>query len=450
MRIMIVTDQYPPMVGGVPTVTHDLAHDFATRDHQVWVVAPSYGPRDIRRLEGRVRTYRYSSFEWPLYEGQHISLVPILPLRNLIKKSDPDVIHVHSPIVLGNLAQILAGGLRKPVIATNHYLPIGIAPRAFTTESLFGKPINDITYSYLVYFCNRCEYVTAPTKTALNLLYEHGLRAPARAISNGIDLNKYTPGPRNPDILRRYGLPEDRPIAMHVNRLSEEKRNDVLLDAIPLMQTRAHIALAGKGPAEADLRAQARRLHIEDRVSFLGYVPDDDLLELRRSVDAFVIPSEADLQSLSTMEAMACGLPVIAANSYALPELCHHEENGFLFQPGNSEELAHYLDTLLADAALRQRMGEESLKIIARHDRAKVLDEWETLYQRLSLEFKEAKERREQLRLARRYHGYVARDTRQVQHSRITRTDALAYGRPREEQKWRLFNGSARHPFEEP
>src|SRR5215472_193188 len=72
MRIMIVTDQYPPLVGGVPTVTHGLAVDFADRGHQVWVVAPSYGTRDIRRIEHQVRVYRYSSFAWPTYEGLRI------------------------------------------------------------------------------------------------------------------------------------------------------------------------------------------------------------------------------------------------------------------------------------------------------------------------------------------------------------------------------------------
>src|SRR5579885_3181320 len=409
MRIMIVTDQYPPMVGGVPTATHGLAVDFASRGHQVWVVAPSYGARDVRRLEQKVRIYRFSSFEWPTYEGLRIPFLPFMPVRNLIKRSDPDIIHIHSPIVLGNIAQILAGGLRKPVIATTHYLPINFS-RSLISDPLIGKPISAVTYSYLVHFCNRCEYVTAPTKTALNLLYEHGLHAPAKAISNGIDLAKFTPGERDPAILRRYHLPEDRPLVIHVNRLSEEKRINVLLDATAKIKEKAHIVLVGTGPAEAELRTQVESLNIGDRVSFLGFVRDADLLALRRSSDIFVIPSVADLQSISTMEAMACGLPVIAANAYALPELVHHEENGFLFQPGDSDEMACQLDLLLSDVELRKRMGQESLKIVSAHDRVKVLDEWEALYRRLAIEFREAKERKQQMRMIRRYRGYFASD----------------------------------------
>jgi phosphatidylinositol alpha 1,6-mannosyltransferase len=344
-----------------------------------------------------------------------------MPIRKLLKKADPDIIHIHSPVVLGNIAQILAGGLRKPVIATNHYLPINMS-RSLSSDPVFGKPFSTITYSYLVHFCYRCEYVTAPTKTALDLLYEHGLRAPAQAISNGIDLKKFTPGQRDEQILRQLGLPTDRPLALHVNRLSEEKRVNVLLDATAKMQGNGHIALVGTGPAEEELHAQAQELGLGDRVTFLGYVKDAELLALRHSSDIFVIPSEADLQSLATMEAMACGLPVIAANSYALPELVHHEENGFLFEPGNSTELAHDLDLLLQDAELRQKMGARSLEIIAPHDRVKVLDHWEALYRRLSNEFIEAKEYRQRMHNQRKRPGSTPIKTR---HPRIARTSEL-------------------------
>ena len=426
MRIMIVTDQYPPMVGGVPTVTHGLAVDFANRGHQVWVVAPSHGLRDVHRLEQKVRVYRFSSFEWPTYEGQRIPILPLMPFRNLIKKADPDIIHVHSPVVLGNIAQILAGGLRKPVIATNHYLPINLS-RSLTADPLICKPFSNITYSYLVHFCNRCEYVTAPTATALKLLYEHGLRAPAQVISNGIDLKKFSPGKRDEHLRQRFDLPEGRPLALHVNRLSYEKRVDVLLDAAAKMSSNGFIAIVSSGPAEAELRAQAERLNLGDRVKFLGFVRDADLLGLRRLSDVFVIPSEAELQSLSTMEAMACGLPVIAANSYALPELAHHEENGFVFEPGNSDELASYLDTLLTDPALRAQMGAKSLKIIARHDRTQVLDRWESLYCRLANEFVEAKERKLRRHMERKYPGYVHQ---KVARPRFVRTSQVAFNQP--------------------
>lgn len=426
MRILIATDQYPPLVGGVPNVTHDLAHDFANRGHQVWVIAPGMGERDNHRLEQNVRVYRFSSFQWPTYPDLHVAFLPFVPVRNLLKKTDPHIIHIHSPIVMGNIAQILAGGLRKPVVVTNHYLPINVS-RALSSDRVLSKPFSEMTYSYLVQFYNRCEYVTSPTQTGLDLLYQHGLRAPAGVISNGIDLTRFTPGECDENVLRRHHLPINRPLVLHVNRLSEEKRVNMLIEAAAKLRSDAHIALVGSGPAEQELRALAGQLGVEDRVSFLGYVKDADLLALRRSVAMFAIPSEAELQSLATMEAMACGLPVIAANSYALPELVHHEVNGFLFQPRNSAELAAYIDRLAGDSELRRKMGAESLKIIAKHDRVEVLDQWESLYRRLSLEFIEARERTLRTRLARKRPGYVARRTR---HPRLVRTGELIIDPP--------------------
>jgi 1,2-diacylglycerol 3-alpha-glucosyltransferase len=406
MRIMIVTDQYSPMIGGVPTVTQGLAVDFANRGYHVCVIAPSAGQRDVHRLEQKVHVYRFSSFEWPTYEDLRIPFLPILPFRRLLKKIDPDIIHIHSPIVMGNIAQIVAGSLRKPVIVTNHYLPINLS-RTLTSDPLFGKPFMTAHYSYLVHFCNRCEYVTAPTMTALNLLYEHGLRAPAQAISNGIDLKKFSPGNRDKQLQQHFRLPQNRPLILSVNRLSQEKRIDVLIDAVAKMTHCAHLAIASTGPAEADLRAKVEELNLMDRVSFLGYIPDRDLAPLYRLADVFAIPSEAELQSLATMEAMACGLPLVAADAYALPELVHHSINGFLFQRGNSEEMAQYFDGLVTDKVLRKQMGSKSLEIIARHDRTKVLDQWEALYLRISNEFIEAKERKLRRQRERKKAGYI-------------------------------------------
>lgn len=406
MRIMIVTDQYPPMVGGVPRVTYGLAHALAERGHHVAVVAPSYGARDVARTEGQVRIFRFSSFQWPTYEELRIPFLPILPFRRLLKQFDPDIIHIHSPVVLGNIAQIVAGGLRKPVIATNHYLPINMS-RSLSSDPIIGKSFKTVSYTYLVHFCNRCEYVTAPTQTALNLLYEHGLRAPAQAISNGIDLKKYTPGPSDEAIRARFNLPSERPIVLSLNRLSQEKRIDVLVEAAAKVSENSHIAIASTGPAETELRAQVEALNVQDRVSFLGFVTDDELIPLYRSVAIFAIPSEADLQSLSTMEAMACGLPIVAADAYALPELVHHEKNGYLFPPGDSDEMARYLDLLLADEARRKQMGAKSLEIIAAHDSARVLDAWEALYRRLSHEFVAARERQQRMRMMRKFPGYL-------------------------------------------
>jgi glycosyltransferase involved in cell wall biosynthesis len=378
----MVSDQYAPMVGGVPSVVRSLATSLARRGHTVWVLAPSAHARDERTRDERtreegVRVRRVASCAWPFYAGQRVALPPLAAALRFCAEAQPDVLHVHSPLGLGLVARRAGRCLGLPVIATHHYLPTNI------NWSLGARTtVAERVYAYLVWFYNGCTLVSAPTRTALHPLRTRGLLVPARAVSNGVDLHAHFPGPPDPTVRRQLGLSADRPLVLHVNRLSPEKRIDVLLEAAARMQSDAQIALVGAGPAEADLRAQAERLLLSERVRFLGYVGEGDLLHLRRAAQVCVVPSEAELQSLSTMEAMACGLPVVAADAWALPELVAHGSNGFLFEPGDSVALATCLDHLLSDASLRARMGARSLSVIAAHNRDRVLDQWELLYER--------------------------------------------------------------------
>jgi glycosyltransferase involved in cell wall biosynthesis len=373
---MIVTDQYAPMVGGVPSVTRALARGLAGRGHAVALLAPGPGWRGGRGADEQVSVSYRGSVPWPWYEGMRLACVPGSAGRALITAFGPDVIHAHSPATLGVTALISARRLGIPVVYTNHYLPVNVRP------SLQRRPraFDALFYCYVVGFSNRCSHVTAPTATALRLLHGHGLRVPSRVISNGIDRQAYSPGPAGQRIRDRYGLRPGRPLILSVGRLSPEKRADVLLDAAARLTGDAQVAIAGTGPDEGALRARAGRLGLSGRVRFLGFVPGQDLPGLYRLADIFAIPSEAELQSLTTMEAMATGLPVVAADACALAELACHRRNGFLFSPGRAGELAAYLDILVSDPGRRAAMGAESLRIISGHDLRRSLAEWESLY----------------------------------------------------------------------
>jgi len=375
LRILLVTDQYPPMVGGVPSVTRSLARGLAERGHAVAVLAPSPGRRGRLAAEDRVSVHYRGSVPWPWYDGMRLGCLPPRAARRLIGAFGPDVLHVHSPVTLGVTARGGAGRLGVPVVYTNHYLPANAAPsmrRPSQFDALF--------YAYLVGFANRCAQVTAPSATALALLRRQGLRAPSRVMSNGVDLRRFSPGPADERLRARYRLPPGRPLILSVGRLSPEKNVGTLLDAAARLRHDALLAIAGTGPDRAALLARAARLRLGGRVRFLGHVPGADLPGLYRLADAFAIASQAELQSLATMEAMACGLPVAAADSLALGELVLPGRNGWLAAPGRPGELAARLDALLADPGARARMGAQSLEIISRHERRRWLAEWESLY----------------------------------------------------------------------
>jgi glycosyltransferase involved in cell wall biosynthesis len=246
-------------------------------------------------------------------------------------------------------------------------------------------------YACVTGFANRCDQVTAPTVTALRLLRDHGLRVPSQVVSNGVDLRRFSPGPRAAGLRSRHALPPGRPVVLSVGRLSEEKRADVLIAAMARLDGAGAgdddgplLVLAGAGPEGDRLRSLARHYGIADRVRFLGFVPDDELPGLYRLADVFAIASQAELQSLATMAALASGLPVVAADAGALGELVHPGENGFLTRPGNPGEMAARLGQLCRDPDLRARMAQASSRIIGEHDRNRVLARWESIYRALA------------------------------------------------------------------
>lgn len=374
MRILIVTDQYAPMVGGVPTVTRALATGLAERGHAVAVLAPSQDWRSGTGKDGGAVVRYLGSFPWPLYDGQRVA-APIGGIRGLFA-TVPDVVHIHSPLMLGVLAQARARRMGIPVVYTNHYLPANVSTAL--RRRLHG--FDDSFYAYVIGFSNRCGYVTAPSATALGLLRDRGLRAPSRVISNGVDAGTYSPGPADERLRRRYGLRRDRPLILSVGRLSPEKRIDLLIDAAARLTREAQVVIAGCGPQEAELRARAHQRGLAGRVTFLGFVPETELPSLYRLADIFAIASEAELQSLTTMDAMASGLPVVAADVYALAELVRHGISGFLFRRGRAAEMAAYLDALAGDPGLRRTMAAAGSRIIGAHERHCTLGEWESLY----------------------------------------------------------------------
>lgn len=391
MRIMVVTDQYEPMVGGVPTVTRELARGLVARGHSVALVVPSPGWRGGPGADQRDQrvsiTYR-GSVRWPWYEGMRLGCLPAPAARKLIASFAPDVAHLHSPVTLGVMARTGARRQRVPVVYTNHYLPANVRPPARS------RVLDALFYRYVVGFANRCSHVTAPTATALGLLRERGLRVPSRVVSNGVDLRTYCPGPPDEQVRQRYALPPPgRPLIVSVGRLSPEKRIDVLIAAAARLEANgagaaggagALIAIAGSGPDEGRLRALARRLGVTATVRFLGFVPGADLPALYRLADVFAITSEAELQSLTTLEAMATGLPVVAVDACALGELVRPGENGFLVRPGDAAELAARLTLLCGDPGLRAAMSAASLRIAGAHDQDRCLAEWESLYRMLA------------------------------------------------------------------
>jgi glycosyltransferase involved in cell wall biosynthesis len=231
---------------------------------------------------------------------------------------------------------------------------------------------------------DRAAVVTAPTDTAVRLLHTNGLSAPAQSVSCGINLNTFRPGDQQRSKVQ-FGLP-DRPTVGFVGRLDTEKHLDEAITALAAVRDHvdAQLVIAGVGTQRANLHAQAIRVGVSEYVHFLGFVPDAELADLYAAMDVFVMPGRAELQSLATLEALACGTPVVAANAVALPHLVHPGDNGYLYPPGDSHALAACLVTVLTDTKLRTRMGHAARTVAQAHDFTTTVDRFEAIYRRIT------------------------------------------------------------------
>lgn len=379
LRILIGADTFLPHVNGAARFAERLAAGLVARGHEVHVAAPSaqHGPvgtsteviEDQPMTVHRLPSHRFLPHDWLTFvfpwRAKHYA-------RILLDQIKPDVVHIQSHIIIG---RGLAREARKrgiPVIATNHVMAENILD--FTTlpdalDRLFVK----LAWADAERTFKLTRAVTTPTRKAADFLESTIDISGVIPVSCGIDRSNY-----RPDL-----TPRDANRILFVGRLTTEKHIDVVLKALSQLDPALDVTfdVVGGGDQRAKLEALAQQLGVASRVTFHGHASEDDLRTLYSRASVFAIASIAELQSIATMEAMASGLPIVAANAVALPHLVHEGENGYLFEPGDADELAARLtDVLTAAPEERERMQQASLEAVAVHDITRTLDTFEALY----------------------------------------------------------------------
>jgi 1,2-diacylglycerol 3-alpha-glucosyltransferase len=386
MRILIATDTYHPDVNGAAYFTYRLATILVKRGHNVFVMCPSRSFRNTVADDEGVVVYGIRSIRLPLYLDFRISPVFVSRvIRGVVKRISPNVVHIQNHFLIGKQAVDAAKKLGIPVMGTNHFMPENLIHYLHPPRDA-EKRLQQLAWRQCVQVFERLDFVATPTKTAAALLRGAGLSRDVVPISCGIDLERFKPTNDGLYLRQRFAIPDNKPVLLYVGRLDKEKRIDVILRSLPgiLRAISVHLVLAGIGKEKQQLEETTRELGIQEAVTFTGFVPDEDLQNLYRIADLFVIAGIAELQSIVTMEAMASGLPVVAVNAMALPELVHDGENGHLFSDGDSEMLAEKVISILSNQDMRAQMSKKSLDIIKNHDINKVVERYEAIYNQIT------------------------------------------------------------------
>lgn len=370
MKIAIFTDAYPPYISGVSSAVDNQTLALADQGHQIMIFCPRYkkGKRAVsphKNIQVKILPF---SLSFPGYKDFKIAIPSGLKSIKNVKKFDPQAIHIHTEGGAGWEGLLCGRSLDIPVVSTSHtFLAHPKYLKHIRMANL--KMAEKFTWNYCLLFHNRAELVICPSKAMAEELKDHGLETKTKVISNGIGLSKFM-HPPDKEIVSKYNLDNNKVNLVYVGRVSVEKSLDIVIKAINKIKRKGFkLTIIGSGPDSDKLKKLVEKLEIEDKVNFTGQIAHETLINsgLLKASDIFVTASKTENQPLSIMEAMASGLPIVSVKALGIPELVKHKQNGFLAEPDNAEELGTYLEKLISNKKLRQRMSQKSLQLIKKH-----------------------------------------------------------------------------------
>jgi glycosyltransferase involved in cell wall biosynthesis len=286
----------------------------------------------------------------------------VFPAKSLGVLEKFDLVHTqyHPDIFVGNAAAEL---LNKPHVFTYH----GFAPiRAWNSGKQRLKMIDHRLGTFFALRAKVSKIITVSQFLKRELVQKYLVdKNLIRVIYNGVDTERFSPYTKGLSIRRLYNI-ENRPVVLYLGRLAPYKGVHFLIQAIPdvlkeLPETKFLISGAMRYDV-ADLGQLIQRLKVGHAITFTRYVPDEYVPKLYACCDVFCYPSLWEGFGLTPAEAQACGKPVVAFNTCALPEVVENNKTGLLVERRNVEALAEALISLLSDDDRRWRMGLEARK----------------------------------------------------------------------------------------
>ncbi len=355
MNIGVFTDSFRPYASGVVRSIELFAREYTNRGHKVHIFCPEYPQIPSLKEEG---VYRFISVPWPTMTDFSLPIPISTNLNKKIEQLGLDIIHAHSPFLLGRLGARAARQHKLPLVFTFHTLYEQYVHYFPFFKATSKKVIKAIARN----FSNSCNVVVAPTQLVENYLRSIGIETDIVKIPTGIDMGEFKDLDR--DWLRNnYGVRPEEKVLLFVGRLGKEKNVAFLIKSFQVTLksiSDCRLVLTGKGPQEGYLRQLCRQLGIENKVIFTGELSRQQIVHCYASSDLFVFPSVTDTQGLVIGEAKAAGVPVVAIRAFGPAEMVNDNEDGILTElslPAFTEAILK----LLKDRNLYARMKKQSL-----------------------------------------------------------------------------------------
>lgn len=384
MRIALFTETYLPHINGVVTHVKILRDGLEQLGHEVLVVTADADAHHHFVEDGVLHCPAHTSKRFYNYS---LSL-PVSSTRlKFVRDFAPDIIHIHNEFGIGMSGLLCAKILRVPLVYTLHTMYDDyiyyIAPKPLV------KAATKVSRRYFKFIAKHSNALTGPSQKCQEYFRLTGLKKDVSVIPNAVEVDQFSPRevPEEvkADLRERCGIRDDSMVACFVGRLGREKSVDVLLDywkAGVKPEDHIHLVVIGDGPVRPELEDQARTLGIEDMVTFTGRVEHEDLPPYYALCDVYVTASLSDTNSISMLEGMCSGLPVLQRNDPLNADQVRDGKNGFNFN--SPEEMAQKLRQIQAmDQEALQGFKESVIASIRENGARELAERTLTVYQRV-------------------------------------------------------------------
>ncbi|WP_144793506.1 glycosyltransferase family 1 protein [Kocuria palustris] len=394
MRIAVIAEQFLPHMNGVTHSVIRVIEHLRSRGHHAMVICPAADPLQITHT---TETLDGPSIGHPELDGVVVHRLPAVPLtgysdvrlaagptatvRRILRRHRPDVVHLASPFVLGWRGVQAAHQLGVPCAAVYQTEIPGYAGR-------YGAPfLEELLWGHVQTLHNLATVTLAPSSFAIRQLHDHGVQR-VHLWRRGVDAVRFDPAKRDEAWRREIG--GGRKLIGYVGRLAAEKQVEDLarLDALP----DSRLVIVGSGPEEESLRRRLPNAH------FAGFQGGEDLARIMAGLDVFVHPGEHETFCQTIQEAMASGVPVVATGRGGPLDLVDQSHNGWLYRPGDLDQMRHHVRDLLGDDAKRQAFARAARATVETRTWAAIGDQLIGHYERARLTSRRHRAARQSLR----------------------------------------------------
>lgn len=318
MRIALVSETWVPAVDGVVTRLRVTMAELVRRGHAVMLIAP-YGngageyPPGVQLVEAPSLGWRFLS------DGRRFGVPMRGPVRKALEEFRPDIVHVLSPYILCRPAITAARKLSVPVVSSFHYhLP---AAARHAGLGVLSRPL----WAYLRHQHGHADHTLATSNAMVEVMRDLGV-GPVSLWPFGVDLQRFSPARRTPQARRRMIGNRETTVALYAGRLAPEKRVERL---VPLAKDpRVTLVVVGDG----QLRPTLEKELDGTGTVFTGWLSGDDLADAYAAADVFTFPSDSETLGFVLIEAMASGLPIVAARNAPTAEILGDSGAGLMLE----------------------------------------------------------------------------------------------------------------------